>query len=97
IKVMNLVSLLIAPAIVQLSVGENASDAARLIISLVAVAIIVVAIVVSKRRSSSLSDSSPAQQAANVGSPDSTLDGPSGPLNAAWTPRSEEHTSELQS
>src|SRR5690606_14074957 len=66
IKVMNLVSLLIAPAIVQLSVGENASDAARLIISLVAVAIIVVAIVVSKRRSSSLSDSSPAQQAANV-------------------------------
>ncbi|WP_286899842.1 sodium-translocating pyrophosphatase [Thermocrispum sp.] len=65
IKVMNLVSLLIAPAIVQLSVGESASDAARLIISLVAVAIIVVAIVVSKRRTSSLSDS-PTQETAKV-------------------------------
>ncbi|MGH3995365.1 MAG: sodium/proton-translocating pyrophosphatase, partial [Pseudonocardiaceae bacterium] len=56
IKVMNLVSLLIAPAIVQLSIGEDASDAARIIIALVSVAIIVTAIVVSKRRTSSLTD-----------------------------------------
>jgi K(+)-stimulated pyrophosphate-energized sodium pump len=66
IKVMNLVSLLIAPAIVQLSVGENASDAARIIIALVAVAVIVTAIVVGKRRTSSLSDTPSEKQPAKV-------------------------------
>ena len=61
IKVMNLVSLLIAPAVVQFSVGPDASLAVRLLIALVAVAIIVVAIVVSKRRGTSIADS-PAEQ-----------------------------------
>jgi K(+)-stimulated pyrophosphate-energized sodium pump len=51
IKVMNLVSLLIAPAIVSLSIGNDANTAVRIIISLAAVAIIVVAVVLSKRRS----------------------------------------------
>ncbi|MGA6165653.1 sodium-translocating pyrophosphatase [Amycolatopsis magusensis] len=58
IKVMNLVSLLIAPAVVQFSIGEDASLGVRLAISLVAVAIIVAAIVVSKRRSTSITDTS---------------------------------------
>jgi K(+)-stimulated pyrophosphate-energized sodium pump len=50
IKVMNLVSLLIASAIVSLSVGKDENDALRIIIALVAVAVIVVAIYVSKQR-----------------------------------------------
>ncbi|MEU8415669.1 MULTISPECIES: sodium-translocating pyrophosphatase [Amycolatopsis] len=56
IKVMNLVSVLIAPAIVQFSIGADANVGIRIAISLVAVAIIVAAIVVSKRRESVLSD-----------------------------------------
>jgi K(+)-stimulated pyrophosphate-energized sodium pump len=57
IKVMNLVSVLIAPAIVTLSVGEGASPV-RYAVAAVAVLIIVGAVVVSKKRSSSL-DSEP--------------------------------------
>ncbi|GAB3006137.1 sodium-translocating pyrophosphatase [Amycolatopsis acidiphila] len=56
IKVMNLVSVLIAPAIVQFSVGPDASFGVRLAISLVALVIIVVAVVISKRRSTVISD-----------------------------------------
>ncbi|MEV6873656.1 sodium-translocating pyrophosphatase [Amycolatopsis sp. NPDC051128] len=56
IKVMNLVSVLIAPAIVQFSIGPGENAAVRIIISLVAVAIIVAAIVVSKRRGTVLTD-----------------------------------------
>ena len=59
IKVMNLVSLLIASAVVGLSVGDDQNDALRIIISLGAVAIIVVAVVISKRRESSLGDDVP--------------------------------------
>jgi K(+)-stimulated pyrophosphate-energized sodium pump len=50
IKVMNLVSLLIAPAIVQLSLGADENDGLRIGISLVAAAIIVAAVVFSKRQ-----------------------------------------------
>jgi K(+)-stimulated pyrophosphate-energized sodium pump len=56
IKVMNLVSVLIAPAVVQFSIGPDENAAVRIIISLVAVAIIVAAIVVSKRRGTVLTD-----------------------------------------
>ncbi|MEQ0559015.1 sodium-translocating pyrophosphatase [Amycolatopsis sp. NEAU-NG30] len=56
IKVMNLVSVLIAPAVVQLTVGDSQNTAVRIIISLVAVAVIVAAIVVSKRRGTVISD-----------------------------------------
>jgi K(+)-stimulated pyrophosphate-energized sodium pump len=56
IKVMNLVSVLIAPAIVSFSVGSDASGAWRAVISLIAVAVIVVAVVISKRRASALND-----------------------------------------
>ncbi len=51
IKVMNLVALLIAPAVVQYAVGEDANTPLRLGIGLVAAAIVVVAVVISKRRS----------------------------------------------
>jgi K(+)-stimulated pyrophosphate-energized sodium pump len=51
IKVMNLVSLLVAPAVVKLSVGADASNALRIVIALVAAAVIVAAVVFSKRRS----------------------------------------------
>ncbi|HEX7187656.1 MAG TPA: sodium/proton-translocating pyrophosphatase, partial [Actinomycetes bacterium] len=51
IKVMNLVSLLIAPAVVSLSVGDDANTALRILVALVAAAIIVGAVVFSKRKS----------------------------------------------
>src|SRR3954447_21163303 len=51
IKVMNLVALLIAPAVVSLSVGDNANTTARVLIALGAVLVIVVSVVISKRRS----------------------------------------------
>jgi K(+)-stimulated pyrophosphate-energized sodium pump len=64
IKVMNLVSVLIAPAIVTISALPNAATW-RVSIAVAAVAVIVVAVAVSKRRSTSLVDSSsPAQIAA---------------------------------
>ncbi len=50
IKVMNLVALLIAPAVVALSVGPGENTVVRWSISLGATAVIVAAIVVSKRR-----------------------------------------------
>jgi K(+)-stimulated pyrophosphate-energized sodium pump len=51
IKVMNLVALLIAPAIVGLQVGDDANTTVRVLIALGALAIVVGAVVVSKRRS----------------------------------------------
>ena len=56
IKVMNLVALLIAPAIVALSYGDSANDLARWGIAVVAVAIIVGSVVVTKRRSTVIGD-----------------------------------------
>jgi K(+)-stimulated pyrophosphate-energized sodium pump len=59
IKVMNLVSLLIAPAVVQLSTGTDANPALRLAIAGVAVLVIIGAVTVSKRRASALHDDVP--------------------------------------
>ncbi|SHK42959.1 K(+)-stimulated pyrophosphate-energized sodium pump [Pseudonocardia thermophila] len=56
IKVMNLVAVLIAPAVVTLSVGSSASPTWRVIIALVAVVIIIAAIVTSKRRTTTITD-----------------------------------------
>jgi K(+)-stimulated pyrophosphate-energized sodium pump len=50
IKVMNLVSLLIAPAIVALTIGDGANSAIRLGIALVALSIVVVAVAISRSR-----------------------------------------------
>src|SRR5204863_2105840 len=61
IKVMNLVSLLIASAVVSMSVGKDQNDVLRIIIAVLAVAGITLAIVISKRRSTVISDESPQQ------------------------------------
>jgi K(+)-stimulated pyrophosphate-energized sodium pump len=56
IKVMNLVSVLIAPAIVSLTIGSSANSVVRYGIAVVAVVIIVAAVAVSKSRSISFGD-----------------------------------------
>jgi K(+)-stimulated pyrophosphate-energized sodium pump len=56
IKVMNLVSLLIAGAVVSMSVGQDQNDTLRIVIALVAVAIIAAAVYVSKQREVAISD-----------------------------------------
>jgi K(+)-stimulated pyrophosphate-energized sodium pump len=56
LKVMNLVALLIAPAIVALSIGSGEDAAFRYIIAAIAVIVIVAAVFVSKRRSIAVSD-----------------------------------------
>ncbi|MCW2761154.1 MAG: sodium-translocating pyrophosphatase [Marmoricola sp.] len=66
IKVMNLVSLLIASAVVSMSVGQDQNDALRILIAVVATAIIVVAVVVSKRRGNVMTDDAPAPTKATV-------------------------------
>ncbi|RJK97688.1 sodium-translocating pyrophosphatase [Vallicoccus soli] len=63
IKVMNLVSVLIAPAIVQLSIGDDANDVLRVGIALVAAAIVVAAVVYSKRSSAVIGEEAPAEVA----------------------------------
>ncbi len=60
LKVMNLVSLLIVGAIVQLSVGDDANDPVRIIIAVTAFLGIVAAVFVSKRRSAVIGDEPPA-------------------------------------
>jgi K(+)-stimulated pyrophosphate-energized sodium pump len=54
LKVMNLVALLIAPAVVRLSIGPDASAGLRALFAIVAFGIIVTAVVVSKRRKISM-------------------------------------------
>ncbi len=51
LKVMNLVALLIAPAIVNLSVGDDTNTPIRLLIAFVSVVVVVGAVYMSKRRS----------------------------------------------
>ena len=56
IKVMNLVALLIAPAVVAMSIGADENAPLRWIIALVAVIIIVTSVVISKRRPIAVGD-----------------------------------------
>nr|WP_207920349.1 sodium-translocating pyrophosphatase [Saccharopolyspora aridisoli] len=56
LKVMNLVSVLIAPAVVYFTVGEAANPAVRIGIAVVALAVVVAAVVISKRRSTAIAD-----------------------------------------
>jgi K(+)-stimulated pyrophosphate-energized sodium pump len=58
IKVMNLVAVLIAPAIVQLSVGQHASGPIRYGIAAVAALVIITAVTISKRRDIAFGDGS---------------------------------------
>ena len=53
---MNLVALLVAPAVVSLSIGAGANTGLRWTIALVAVAIIVASVVISKRRPIAVGD-----------------------------------------
>jgi K(+)-stimulated pyrophosphate-energized sodium pump len=59
IKVMNLVSVLIAPAVVQLSNGSSTQTTLRYAIALVAFVVIIAAVTVSKRRTSVMHDEVP--------------------------------------
>ncbi len=59
IKVMNLVSLLIAGAIVQMSVGKDENDVLRIGIALVSAAIIAGAVYISKRRPVAIGEEAP--------------------------------------
>ncbi|WP_062210262.1 sodium-translocating pyrophosphatase [Streptomyces sp. NBRC 109706] len=71
LKVMNLVALLIAPAVITLSYGDDASSWARGLIAGVAVAVIVVAVQVSRRRGIAVDDSeSEAGEAPGAGADD---------------------------
>lgn len=56
LKVMNLVSLLIAPAVVAWSVGDDRNTGLRISIAVVATLIIVAAVLFSKRQGASMSD-----------------------------------------
>ena len=56
IKVMNLVSLLIAPAVVTMSLGDDPNPVLRAVIAIAATLVVVAAVVVSKRRESVISD-----------------------------------------
>ncbi len=65
LKVMNLVSLLVAPAIVSMSIGDDANDPLRILIALAAVGIIAAAIVFSRRKKvGEVAESHPAEAAA---------------------------------
>jgi len=59
LKVMNLVSVLIAPAIIKYTLGEDKSNAVRAAVAIVAFLIIATAVVVSKRRQVSMGDEAP--------------------------------------
>ncbi|MGW0547286.1 sodium-translocating pyrophosphatase [Streptomyces altiplanensis] len=56
LKVMNLVALLIAPAVVQFGYGDDASAGVRAVVATLAVAVIVGAVYVSKRRPIAVGD-----------------------------------------
>jgi K(+)-stimulated pyrophosphate-energized sodium pump len=64
LKVMNLVSLLIAPAVVTLSIGEDKNNPARIALAVVAALIVAGAVIWSKRKPISMGDDpAPVEQA----------------------------------
>ncbi|MFC8915385.1 sodium-translocating pyrophosphatase [Streptomyces sp. NPDC047821] len=56
LKVMNLVALLIAPAVVQFSYGDDASAGVRAVVATLAIIVIIGAVYVSKRRTVAMGD-----------------------------------------
>ena len=56
IKVMNLVALLVAPAVVKLFYGVDSNTALRVVIAVVALAVVVVSVYISKRRPIAVGD-----------------------------------------
>jgi K(+)-stimulated pyrophosphate-energized sodium pump len=61
LKVMNLVSLLILPAVVTLSVGDNANKPLRITIAVIAALVVVAAVYITKRRPIAISETEPAE------------------------------------
>ncbi|MEV8229294.1 sodium-translocating pyrophosphatase [Streptomyces sp. NPDC079167] len=57
LKVMNLVALLIAPAVVQFSYGDDASPGVRALVAVIAIVVVIGAVYVSKRRGIAVGDS----------------------------------------
>ncbi|WP_326796753.1 sodium-translocating pyrophosphatase [Streptomyces sp. NBC_01808] len=69
LKVMNLVALLIAPAVVKFSYGDDANVGVRAVISIAAIGIIAGAVYVSKRRGIAVGDEEPETTAPTGPSP----------------------------
>jgi K(+)-stimulated pyrophosphate-energized sodium pump len=63
IKVMNLVAVLIAPAVIQFSIGDDKNNGVRAVIAIIAFLIIAAAVIVSKRRKISMGDEPAAEPA----------------------------------
>jgi K(+)-stimulated pyrophosphate-energized sodium pump len=61
IKVMNLVSLLIAPAVIKYTIGADKSLPVRAAVSIIAFGIIATAVIVSKRRQVSMGEDAPTE------------------------------------
>ena len=61
LKVMNLVSLLILPAVVSLSVGDNANKPLRITIAIIAALVVAAAVYITKRRPIAISETEPAE------------------------------------
>ncbi|MGW4030972.1 sodium-translocating pyrophosphatase [Streptomyces sp. NPDC004838] len=70
LKVMNLVALLIAPAVVQFSYGDDASAGIRAVVAILAMLIIIGAVYISKRRGVTVGDDEPDSAERNAQSPD---------------------------
>ncbi|MEU7904174.1 sodium-translocating pyrophosphatase [Actinoplanes sp. NPDC049118] len=62
LKVMNLVSLLIAPAVVTLTIGDDQNNAARITLAVVAALIVAGAVIWSKRKPISMGEDTPAAE-----------------------------------
>ncbi|WP_328329581.1 MULTISPECIES: sodium-translocating pyrophosphatase [unclassified Streptomyces] len=69
LKVMNLVALLIAPAVVKFSYGDHASAPVRAVVATVAILVIVGAVYVSKRRGISVDGGGGAEEAGEMAGP----------------------------
>jgi K(+)-stimulated pyrophosphate-energized sodium pump len=69
LKVMNLVALLIAPAVVQFSYGDDKSVGLRVTIAVLSIAVIVGAVYVSKRRGIAVGDEDNSEQLAKSADP----------------------------
>ncbi|MEV4927926.1 sodium-translocating pyrophosphatase [Streptomyces roseoverticillatus] len=69
LKVMNLVALLIAPAVVKFSYGDDANKGLRIGVAVLAIVVIVGAVYVSKRRGVAVGDDGNAERAAKSADP----------------------------
>jgi K(+)-stimulated pyrophosphate-energized sodium pump len=70
LKVMNLVALLIAPAVITFSVGDDANTGLRVGITLAAVAVIVGAVLFSKRKPASMAEAEAGKADEDAGASD---------------------------